>query len=311
PKELLFDRKDIKAGDPINIIIFGETGTGKSSIINMISGEEQPVAPTSNGPIGCTFKSDPHTVTPGEVTYTLWDTAGLNEGEAGSVPANTALLHLQALIGKLSTYGISLLIYCVRGSRYRDVLKHNYEIFWRIICQESIPIVIVVTGLENEDSELREGWWTANKEELIRHGMDFRGHACITATKGKKGIFQKEYEESKRQVQGLIETNCPSDYTWVVNSPEKWRRKVRDDIRDYLRHNGYMERDLVAKPRTRPSEIPGSFRAGPDPEDEQLIDGPSFCNIITVAGRVVVSCVATGIRYVLESGGDTRPEQRG
>jgi GTPase SAR1 family protein len=44
-----------------NIILFGETGVGKSSIINMLQGEE--VATTSNGAYGCTSESSRHEVT--------------------------------------------------------------------------------------------------------------------------------------------------------------------------------------------------------------------------------------------------------
>jgi predicted GTPase len=44
-----------------NIIVFGETGVGKSSIINMLQGGE--VAPTSNSAYGCTSESSQHEVT--------------------------------------------------------------------------------------------------------------------------------------------------------------------------------------------------------------------------------------------------------
>jgi len=44
-----------------NIIVFGETGVGKSSIINMLQGGE--VATTSNSAYGCTSESSHHEVT--------------------------------------------------------------------------------------------------------------------------------------------------------------------------------------------------------------------------------------------------------
>ena len=46
-----------------NIIVFGQTGVGKSSIINMLQGEA--VATTSDGAYGCTAKSAYHEVTLG------------------------------------------------------------------------------------------------------------------------------------------------------------------------------------------------------------------------------------------------------
>lgn len=43
-----------------NIIIFGETGTGKSSVINMLDGRL--IADVSSGASGCTFHSSPYEV---------------------------------------------------------------------------------------------------------------------------------------------------------------------------------------------------------------------------------------------------------
>jgi hypothetical protein len=219
-------------GSP-NIVIFGETGTGKSSLINMLSDEE--AATVSNLAVGCTFESSPYTVHINGKLYTLWDTAGLNEGDSGSVPADQALDHLRNLIGKLKD-GISLLVYCIRGSRYRDIIKVNYDLFTEIICQGEVPVVVVITGLENE--ERMEDWWGANAMELSSRGMHFQGHACITATKGKRNMFEAEYGESKRTARTLIEHSCPGS-TWAVDS-DQWFGRVTDRILEYWKeYNGY------------------------------------------------------------------------
>lgn len=159
-----------------NIVIFGETGTGKSSIINMLADGD--VASTSNHPEGCTFESKAYPITIDGVSYTIWDTAGLNEAEAGTVPAGVALHHLQDLVGNLSAGGLSLLVYCIRGSRYRDILKVNYDLFWGIICRGEVPIVLVVTGLENEVP--MDGWWDENEKQFTRRDMKFSGHASLS-----------------------------------------------------------------------------------------------------------------------------------
>ncbi|KIJ09098.1 hypothetical protein PAXINDRAFT_31737, partial [Paxillus involutus ATCC 200175] len=41
------------------------------------------------------------------------------------------------------------------------------------------PVVIVVTNLERENN--MDDWWEKNKSSLQRLGMEFDGHACITA----------------------------------------------------------------------------------------------------------------------------------
>ncbi|KAH7925680.1 hypothetical protein BV22DRAFT_966785, partial [Leucogyrophana mollusca] len=187
-----------------NILVFGETGTGKSSLINMCAGRE--LAGVSSDATGCTFGSRGYAANIDGQDVILWDTAGLNEGEHGSMPAQQAAENLRTLMLNLAN-GLHLLVYCVRGSRYRDILRINYDMFYRAICQEEVPIVIVVTGLENEDP--MESWWHVNKADLKKHGLRFQDHACVTATRGKAlksggFVFEEEYARSELEIKRLI-----------------------------------------------------------------------------------------------------------
>ncbi|CAA7263828.1 unnamed protein product [Cyclocybe aegerita] len=200
-----------------NIIIFGETGTGKSSLINMLSGRED--AAVSNRATGGTFSSEPYEVELlDDKSYNIWDTAGLNEGEHGSVPADVAMENLRTLVGKMDE-GINLLVYCVRGTRFREILKFNYDMFYKIICEEKVPIVIVVTGLEHESP--MDAWWEENRGEFDKYGLVFDGSACITTVRGKNGMFEEEFEESKKKVGELIVGKCMRD-PWKVQGDAWW-----------------------------------------------------------------------------------------
>jgi small GTP-binding protein len=192
--------------DVHNVVVFGETGAGKSSLINMIAGHQ--VAETSSRATGCTFHSTPYHVDIGGTHVTLWDTAGLNEGEIGTVAAKDAIINLYKLLRSLQD-GLSLLVYCVRGRIKTSTIK-NYMMFYHGLCQGKIPIVLVVTGLELEHS--MDDWWEENRNDFLRERMFFDGHACIAATKGKLGptgyMFEREYEESKEKVLKLIGGRC-------------------------------------------------------------------------------------------------------
>ncbi|KAF8336726.1 P-loop containing nucleoside triphosphate hydrolase protein [Amanita rubescens] len=220
-----------KASDkPPNVIIFGETGVGKSSLINMIAGTA--CAAVSSAAVGCTFESVPYDVELSARKYRLWDTAGLNEGEHGSICANRAIENLQELVSNLQYEGVSLLVYCIRGSRLRDIVKINYDLFHKIICASQVPIVVVITGLENEDN--MEDWWTENFVDFNKRGIRFAGHACITTTKGKvlKGgqhMFEEEYNQSVTLVQELISCHC-RDTSWKPDG-SRWLENIVEIMR--------------------------------------------------------------------------------
>lgn len=190
-----------------NIILFGESGSGKSSIINMIA--ERTVATISSGARGCTFQSARHLIHIEGFPYHIYDTAGLDEGDTGTVPKNDAIVQLFRLLKSLET-GVNLLVFCMKGPRIKEAGHKNWRLFYEIICRRQVPIVIAITGLELESN--MDDWWLRNKGAFQEYGMFPQGVACITATRGKRmrsGVYMldDEYEESKEKVWKLFSTH--------------------------------------------------------------------------------------------------------
>lgn len=166
-------------------------------------------------------------------TFVLFDTAGLDEATTGTVPAVRAEDNLKNLLRDLmsTSDGIGLLVYCVRSTRVRRALTRNYNIFYSGICRKKVPIVIVVTGLENQVPTM-ESWWESNWKELRNHGMHFEDHACVTTLRKDADIpdvFIQRITESSEILRNLITRNC-SD--WAVD--ERWFRLSLADVRSMI-----------------------------------------------------------------------------
>ncbi|KAG1778213.1 P-loop containing nucleoside triphosphate hydrolase protein [Suillus placidus] len=168
--------------DTCNVVIFGETGSGKSSLVNLITGKEK--APTSPDATGCTTEPTvyEHDVTTQNKTVKvqLFDTAGLDEGSEGTIPTMQGQRALKTLLRTLKkNRGIHLLIYCVQGTKDAWALQRNYKSLHSKV-KGRVPIVLVVTALEDREPEM-EDWWRNNETSISELGMNFAGHACITA----------------------------------------------------------------------------------------------------------------------------------
>ncbi len=227
-----------------NVIVFGQTGAGKSSLINLLALKE--VAEVSSKGFGCTESNKSFDISPSaNNTYTFWDTAGLNEGEQGTVPASQAIDNLCNLVNEICS--INLIIYCIRGSRLPDILRVNYDLFCGIVCEGKVPIVLVVTGLEQESD--MDQWWTNYEKDIKKMDMTFEGHACVTTTKGRGGIYEREYMKSAEKVWALVQEHCPPD---PLTLTAEWNSEVSTRIEAYIReYNARTGKERKYLPKTQ------------------------------------------------------------
>ncbi|KAG2030273.1 P-loop containing nucleoside triphosphate hydrolase protein [Suillus americanus] len=164
--------------DTCNIVICGEAGSGKSSLVNLIAGTNMAV--TSPDAMGCTTGTSVYDIlVRGTSKVKFFDTAGLDEGSEGAVPDKKARRMLRELLQTLMEQGgIHLIMYCVRGQKTIRTLRRNYELIHSQVKKE-VPIVLVVTCLESYKPDMEE-WWRVNEPAISNLGMTFAGHACIT-----------------------------------------------------------------------------------------------------------------------------------
>ena len=193
----------------MNVVLAGECGTGKSSLINLIIGRN--VAKTSNDTAACTTEVRSYKVSIDGCTLKLWDTPGLDEGSttrANIRPSEALVKSLHRLQNKGD---IHLLVYCMQGSRAKAALLKHYETIHDLL-PPAVPIVAVITRLERYQDRM-EDWWSNNVQELAIFGMKFADHACITTIPDCRGLpsaFRERLIYSQRAVRDLIRRNCPS-----------------------------------------------------------------------------------------------------
>lgn len=187
-----------------NIIIFGETGCGKSSLVNMLLGQH--VAEVGTTASGITFDCKKCDANIFGQTFAIFDTAGLNETTKGKVPKGEAISKLFNLIKSVEN-GISLLIFCMRG-RIKDSTTENYQLFYEIFCASKVPVLLVVTGLEEIVVDKQDLWWEENMESFTRNGMRFTGVVCGCTTKGKREVYADEFNATKLKLESLIQKSA-------------------------------------------------------------------------------------------------------
>lgn len=193
----------------MNVIVAGESGIGKSSLINLIA-DQQP-ARTSSDSVVCTVAPESYSVRIDGHDFLLWDTPGFNEGLTDS-PRTNYSAQLHSFLRRMSFEGkIDLLLYCIPASRAKMAMVNNYRAICSVV-PPTTPIAAVVTHLERHPGQM-EDWWANNGHDLGSLGMNFVGHACVTTlpASGTRVLPSSIYErvaESRKALRSLIRRVC-------------------------------------------------------------------------------------------------------
>jgi predicted GTPase len=128
------------------ILVFGSTNTGKTSLINILTGSN---APTGNDAAGVTDKASTTRVSYNNREYCFIHTVGLNEAKSGTVPHSVAMQKLFELLTNLKS-GLNLMVMVIKSGSRVDTTDANYEVFVKRLAEEKVPLVIVVSNCESE-----------------------------------------------------------------------------------------------------------------------------------------------------------------
>ena len=209
---------------PVNVVVFGKAGVGKSSVVNLIAGRV--VAQVTSGIESCTLDSSSFMFDTAKTQFIIWDTVGFNGVRNGHENTKQAVVNAVQLIRSLSVEsGVGLLVFVKECGKLTPSELNCYRLFEEFLCKGQVPVAVVITHLERH--EPMEQWWEMNGEGLVKSlSGNVIGHACITSlsnTDPEDSKFSKKVSESKLAVEVMLE-NCisfPMGEEISVQSPLK------------------------------------------------------------------------------------------
>lgn len=226
-----------------SIVLFGDTGAGKSSLINLMAGKK--VARTSPDMQRCTMHWQEYDISFGDTSYKVYDTIGLEAPQLGIKEYLDFVENAYQLVKQLDKQGgIDLLLFCVRAGRVTATLQNNYRLFHEFLCEKKIPIVLAITNLERENR--MEDWWERNKGTFDKYQIKVAGHACITTADRLDGRHKDLYEESRVTIRDLIDKFTANEQKQTWSGGDNLFVSLTRKLKGLLKGSSHVRRkDLV------------------------------------------------------------------
>ncbi|KAF8836429.1 hypothetical protein BDN67DRAFT_332982 [Paxillus ammoniavirescens] len=189
----------------MDVVLLGETGVGKSSVINLISGKR--VARVSHDTMPCTETTELYVVEEKGRTFHLYDTPGLVDPsmgvEAGVEAYVDPIEKAQKLIHSLNSGdGPDLLLFCVSNKPPTAALQRDYRLFSKMICGEKVPFALVVTNLGKD--ETANEWGKEHAATIQNFGIKCSGFAGLRSMQDLSGDNAGLDEESRESILSLL-----------------------------------------------------------------------------------------------------------
>lgn len=181
-----------------NVLVVGQTGCGKSSVVNILAGESR--APTSDDLGHCTKHWTEYAIPVDGRSFQVFDTIGFLEPGLDTEGYTDAIANTYLAVDFLRKRGgIDLLLYCVRDGEI-EKMKGHYRLLREVFCEEEVPVALVVTN---------RGVSHKGYKAIFRtHKIDCVDYACanITSTPGPGSSAANT--ESQKAIKELLVKCC-------------------------------------------------------------------------------------------------------
>jgi tRNA U34 5-carboxymethylaminomethyl modifying GTPase MnmE/TrmE len=228
------------------VILFGETGVGKSSVINLMAGSD--VAETSSNLEGCTLQATEYsfTLSSPKVLLRVFDTVGLEDSEMDINTFIGAIEKAQKLITSLRNSGGIDLLFCVKAGRFTAAMRRNYHLFYEVLCDSRVPLALVITHLENE--VIMESWWDRNQKTFERYGIRTVAHACTTTLPTHVTVYAEKRVQSRRALQKLFHDALDGPNPSYMQDIRNWLVTFIERLLSLLTGGTFLKkRDIMKK----------------------------------------------------------------
>ncbi|KAI6011285.1 hypothetical protein EDC04DRAFT_778123 [Pisolithus marmoratus] len=220
----------------LTVLVMGETGSGKSSVVNLLAGEN--VAEVSSGVNVCTAKTIRHEATiegqAARMEVDIWEVGGFNQPEAK--PGKNFEMSFDVELGPIlqANAKVDVILFCMQGPKLKMTTTRIFE-YVNNIFGGRVTVVPVITNLERERENM-ENWWDRNGERVRNMGLGGTEHACITGLQGAR--YETKSAESRTSLVSILEGQCSSNQDSI---------SLEFALREHVRQDGGYSKKMLMK----------------------------------------------------------------